>query len=79
MNEFISALLGFAGGGGLLSIFLIRQKLKTAKIENSKEIIKLYKDYVADFRTFLCYDKGCQTRIKPEDIEEIVKQKIDED
>lgn len=78
MNEFISALLGFIGGGGLLSVFLIKSKLKSAKIENSKEIINLYKEYIADFRTFLCYDKGCQNRIKPEDVEEIVKQKIDE-
>lgn len=62
MTEIIVAVLSFVGGGGLISVFLIREKQKSAKIDNAEKIIGMYRDIADEWKKLVCYNLSCDMR-----------------
>ena len=61
-TDLIIAVLSFVGGGGLMSVFLIREKQKSAKIDNAEKIIGMYRDIADEWKKLVCYNLSCDMR-----------------
>lgn len=60
--EILSCILTFIAGGGLVSVFLIKEKKKSAKLDNADKIIDMYKEITLEWKKLVCYNITCEMR-----------------
>lgn len=74
--EIVTSICGIVSvllGGGLLSVALVKEKVREARIDNDRKIIEMYSDIAKRYEDLACFRQSCADRIKSN-----VKHHIDE-